>query len=252
MFRKHTTDAHAADYELHSQNEGIAVAPLARAKSMGRTIAVAAALCLVLSACETMQKSMDKVKEINPFKGEKTVSDTTANAADVNTNDMGDPRKGAVTESGIGALSNSDVGYYMDQQEHKLRAQLNGSGVSVTRTGETIILSMPGSATFATNSSDVSANFYPVLDSVGHVLNEYEQTYVDVIGHTDSRGSAQYNQRLSERRAGSVARYLENRKVVPQRIEARGMGETSPVAPNDTKDSRALNRRVEIKLAPVT
>ena len=140
----------------------------------------------------------------------------------------------------------------MDQQEAKLREQLRGTGVSVTRSGDTIILNMPGNVTFATNSSDISADFYPVLDSVGIVLNEYEKTYVDVIGHTDSRGSEQYNQRLSEQRAASVARYLESRKILPQRMVTTGKGELDAIASNDTPDGRALNRRVEIKLTPVT
>jgi outer membrane protein OmpA-like peptidoglycan-associated protein len=111
---------------------------------------------------------------------------------------------------------------------------------------------MPGNITFATNSSNISANFYPVLDSVALVINEYEKTYIDINGYTDSTGSEAYNQTLSEARARSVAGYLESQKVLPQRIVTRGMGESQPIATNDTPEGRSLNRRVEIILTPIT
>jgi len=94
--------------------------------------------------------------------------------------------------------------------------------------------------------------FYAVLDSVVLVLNEFNQTYIDVVGHTDSTGSKELNQRLSEQRATSVARYLNSHKVLTERIIARGVGPGSPVASNETAEGRALNRRVEIVLTPVT
>jgi outer membrane protein OmpA-like peptidoglycan-associated protein len=153
---------------------------------------------------------------------------------------------------GIGALAGGGVGYYMDRQEDKLRAQLQNTGVSVTRNGDNIILNMPGNVTFATDSSNISADFYPVLNSVALVINEFEKTYIDINGHTDSTGAESYNQTLSEARASSVARYLESQKVVPQRIITRGMGESQPIADNDTPEGRALNRRVEIVLTPIT
>jgi outer membrane protein OmpA-like peptidoglycan-associated protein len=140
----------------------------------------------------------------------------------------------------------------MDQQEAKLRAQLQGTGVSVTRSGDNIILNMPGNVTFATDSSNISSSFYPVLDSVALVINEFEKTYVDVVGHTDSTGAAEYNQRLSERRAQSVADYLRSRQVLSQRLLVRGMGASSPIASNDSPQGRQQNRRVEIVLVPVT
>ena len=102
------------------------------------------------------------------------------------------------------------------------------------------------------NSSNISADFYKVLDSVALVLNEFDKTYVDVVGHTDSTGALQYNQTLSEARASSVARYLESQKVVSPRIITRGVGPSSPIASNDTPEGRALNRRVEIVLTPLT
>ena len=154
--------------------------------------------------------------------------------------------------AGIGALTGGLVGNYMDRQEAKLRAQLQGTGVSVTRNGDQITLNMPGNVTFATDSSDISANFYPVLDSVALVVNEFKQTYVDILGHTDSTGRADYNQALSERRATSVARYLESHQVLGERIIMRGLGQNAPIADNSTPEGRAMNRRVEIILTPLT
>jgi outer membrane protein OmpA-like peptidoglycan-associated protein len=140
----------------------------------------------------------------------------------------------------------------MDQQEAKLRAQLQGTGVSVTRQGNHIILNMPGNITFATNQSAINANFYPVLDSVALVLEEFEKTLVDVVGHTDSTGSDTINQPLSEDRAASVGAYLMSRGVIPQRLVTAGFSSRKPIADNDTAEGRALNRRVEITLVPLT
>ena len=223
---------------------------LARLKSPGHTLATAALVCLALSACETLQSE-------DPFTGERQVSKTAVGlgvgaVGGAIAGGIAGGRKGALIGAGVGALAGGAVGYYMDQQEAELREQLRGTGVSITRSGDTIILNMPGNVTFNTNSSDISADFYFVLNSVGIVLNEYGKTYIDVIGHTDSRGSEQYNQRLSEQRTASVARYLESHKVLPQRIVTTGKGELDPIASNNTPDGRALNRRVEIKLTPVT
>ncbi len=213
-----------------------------------RGIALATAVSLALVGCQTT----------NPYTGEKEVNKTTKGAAvgaaagAVVGAIVSGNRKAVLIGAGIGALSGGAVGYYMDRQEAKLREQLRGTGVSVTRHEDTIILNMPGNVTFATNSSNVSADFYPVLDSVALVINEFDKTYVDVIGHTDSRGAAEYNQRLSEKRADSVSQYLRSREVVHQRLLTRGLGEEAPVATNDTVEGRTLNRRVEIQLTPVT
>ena len=134
----------------------------------------------------------------------------------------------------------------------KLRQQLEGTGVSVTRIGDNITLNMPGNITFAVDSADVNANFYGVLDSVALVLNEFNKTFVEVAGHTDSDGSDQYNQSLSERRAGSVASYLSARQVRSDRLLTVGGGEKYPVASNATQEGKAQNRRVEITIVPVT
>ena len=213
------------------------------------SVALATAITLALAGCQT----------VDPYTGEQKTSNTAkgtgigaVGGAVVGAIVTGGSRKGVLLGAGIGALSGGLVGNYMDRQEAKLRAQLQATGVSVTRVGDTIILNMPGNVTFATNSSNVSADFYPVLDSVAIVINEFEKTYVDVVGHTDSTGSRDYNQRLSVARASSVGRYLESQKVLPQRILTHGMGQDAPIASNDTPEGRSLNRRVEIRLTPLT
>ena len=213
-----------------------------------RVLAAMLAAALALPACTTT----------NPYTGEEEVNKTSKGAgigalAGIATAILvGGNRKTLLLGAGIGALAGGGIGLYMDKQADKLRMQLQSTGVSVTRNGDNIILNMPGNVTFATNSSNISADFYKVLDSVALVLNEYEKTYVDVIGHTDNTGALQFNQTLSEARASSVARYLESQKVVSQRIITRGAGPSSPIASNDTPEGRALNRRVEIVLTPLT
>lgn len=161
-------------------------------------------------------------------------------------------RKKALIGAGVGALAGGGVGYYMDVQEAKLREQLQGTGVGVSRIGDEIILNMPGNVTFATNSADVKSNFYGVLNSVSLVLKEYEKTVIEVAGHTDSRGSETYNHSLSVRRAASVGEYLRTQGIEDLRLITVGYGESRPIADNDTDVGREQNRRVELTLAPIT
>src|ERR1043166_9588902 len=161
-------------------------------------------------------------------------------------------RRGALIGAGGGALIGGGVGAYMDAQDRKLRQQLQGTGVSVTRQGNNIILNMPGNVTFKTASADLNPSFTSVLDSVALVAKEYDKTLVSVEGHTDNVGKNEYNQTLSEQRAASVATYLSQHGVAANRIAAEGFGETRPIASNDTDAGRAQNRRVEIHLEPLT
>lgn len=161
-------------------------------------------------------------------------------------------KKRALVGAGLGALAGAGVGNYMDRQEAKLRAELDRTGVSVTRVGDNITLNMPGNVTFSTDSAGLNAQFFEVLNSVGLVVNEFEQTVIEVAGHTDSTGSDTYNQGLSERRADAVASYLETRDVRGDRIISLGMGESRPITTNDTASGRQANRRVELTLVPLT
>ncbi len=153
--------------------------------------------------------------------------------------------------AGIGGLAGAGIGAYMDKQERDLRARTAGTDVEVTRRGDDLVLNMPSGITFATDSANVQPQFRPTLDQVADVLKEYNQTYIDVYGHTDSTGSDAYNQTLSERRASAVANYLTGQGVQSARIGTRGFGETQPIASNETEEGRAENRRVEIKIVPI-
>ena len=152
--------------------------------------------------------------------------------------------------AGIGAIAGGAVGRYMDQQEAELRRETAGTGVDVIRQGDDIILRMPSGITFDVDRYDVKPQFQSTLNEVANTLAQYQQTYIDIYGHTDSTGSDAYNQALSERRAQSVASYLSSRGVAPARMATRGFGETQPIADNATEYGRAQNRRVEIKVVP--
>ena len=161
-------------------------------------------------------------------------------------------RQRALVGAGVGALAGGGIGAYQDRQEAALRRELAGSGVDVVRQGDNITLNMPGNITFAFDSSNLQSQFYPILNNVADTLNDYNQTVIEVAGHTDSVGDAGYNQNLSVERAQSVANYLSSRGVMQQRMIVTGAGETRPIASNDTEAGRAQNRRVEITIVPVT
>ncbi len=219
---------------------------------MIKQLAACAAASVLTAGCQTL----------DPYTGENRTSTATKGAAIgagagavlgiLTGDDSKDRRKRALIGAGVGGLTGAAAGAYMDRQEAKLREQLQGSGVSVTRVGDEIVLNMPGNITFQTNSSDLNPQFFSILDSVALVLKEYDKTVIEVVGHTDSTGSAEYNQSLSERRAGTVALHINNSGINRQRILAFGRGLTQPVADNSTAAGRALNRRVELTLSPIT
>ena len=206
----------------------------------------------LLTACTTLDPYTREEKTSSATKGAAIGAATGIAIGLISGDSSSERKKRALIMGGVGGLAGGGVGYYMDQQEMKLRQQLEGTGVSVTRMGDNITLNMPGNITFAVDSADVSSGFYAILDSVALVLNEFNQTLVEVAGHTDSTGSEQYNQALSERRANSVAAYLRSRQVMGDRLMVVGAGEAYPVAPNDTASGRQLNRRVEITIVPLT
>lgn len=214
--------------------------------NFARTVLLAVGVATVIAGCYTT----------DPYTGERKVSDTTKGAgigalAGAAVGGIAGKGKGALIGAGVGALAGGAVGNYMDRQESKLRAQLQGTGVSVTRTGDTINLVMPGNITFATGSADLNASFFSVLGSVALVLKEYDKTTIEVSGHTDSTGSAQKNQQLSQQRADTVAQFLHSKGIPEQRIASTGYGSTRPVTSNSTSQGRQQNRRVELTLTPV-
>lgn len=216
-----------------------------------QAVAVVTLSALFLAGCTTT----------NPFTGESQISNTAGGAligagggaigGALIGAAAGDARVGALIGAGVGALAGGAIGNYMDQQEAELRAQLAGTGVSVTRVGDNIVLNMPSNITFGVNQSDVQPQFQNTLRSVALVLQKYNQTLVDIVGHTDSTGSASYNLTLSQQRATAVSRVLSQNGVDPRRFFVEGRGFSQPIASNDTEAGRAQNRRVEIQIIPI-
>lgn len=161
-------------------------------------------------------------------------------------------RQRALVGAGVGALAGGSVGAYQDRQEAELRRRTANTGIEVSRDGDVIKLNLPDGVTFDFNSAALKPQFRPALDEVAATMAEYNQTIVEVSGHTDSVGSDDYNQKLSEQRANSVANYLVGKGLMRQRFEVIGMGERYPIASNETDSGRAMNRRVEIRVLPLT
>ena len=158
-----------------------------------------------------------------------------------------------IVGAGIGAAAGGYVGYRMDEQIRELDEVTAGTGVEVSETpnGDGILVNFPD-VTFAVNSTTISPMMRDTLDGVAQSMIDYPNSLIDVMGHTDSTGSEQYNLDLSRRRAESVANYLVSRGVSRARIETIGYGEQYPIADNSTEAGRSQNRRVEIRITPIT
>lgn len=218
-------------------------------KPFKQSLIALGASAVLLAGCTT----------INPYTGERQ----TSNAAKVAVGgaivggvagamvSRDNRLKGALIGAGIGGVVGGSVGVYMDVQEAKLREQMEGTGVTVSRNGDQIILNMPGNITFDVNEATLQSNFQNNLDGVAAILVEYPDTLIAIAGHTDSTGSRTYNQRLSERRAQSVADYLRGQGVQSVRLFPYGEGPDKPIADNNTAEGRAANRRVELVLEPI-
>ncbi|MEL6476460.1 MAG: OmpA family protein [Pseudomonadota bacterium] len=204
---------------------------------------VAAVCCTALIGCETVQNNQNTA--IGAGVG-------AAIGAAAGTLVGGNDRRNALVGAGIGLLAGAAVGQYLDQQQRELESSLAGTGAEVERNGDQLLVNFPGNVTFATDSAEISPQFYSTLDEVSGTLNRYPESYLDIVGHTDSQGSNEYNQALSERRAGSVGNYFRSRGVAPARIATFGQGETLPVANNATAEGRQQNRRVELRITPAT
>lgn len=195
----------------------------------------------------------------DPYSGEEKTSSATKGsiigaiggaAIGAASSSKSDRGKGALIGAASGGAIGGGVGYYMDKQEAELRNQLEGTGVRVVRNGDQIDLIMPGNITFDVNQTTIKPSFNSVLNSVALVLAKFDKTTIQISGHTDSTGAQNYNQLLSERRAGSVRDFLLNHDVAAKRTRAVGYGPNQPIASNDTASGREQNRRVELKLLP--
>lgn len=162
------------------------------------------------------------------------------------TGKLADVAKGAAVGGILGGLAGS----VLDAQQRALQSDLGGTGATVQNNGDYLTVTMPEAILFATDSATVSSAAAQNIYKVARNLQQYPNSRIEVVGHTDSTGTAAYNQQLSERRAQSVASLLVQGGVANSRIAAYGRGQTQPVASNDTTAGRAQNRRVEIIIRP--
>ncbi|MFA5982550.1 MAG: OmpA family protein [Methylococcaceae bacterium] len=210
---------------------------------MNKKSGLIAMLAISLSACMT-----------DPYTGQSTIGNTAkgggigaAVGAGAGTlfggNDLANAGWGALAGGVVGAA----VGAYMDQQEQQMQQSLQGTGIEVQRTAEnTLNVTLPSNITFGFDSANLTPQAQSALDSVANVLNQYPESTITITGHTDDTGADNYNQKLSEQRAGSVSAYLAQRGVNYTRLSQQGMGERAPKFPNTDEANRALNRRVEL------
>lgn len=212
-------------------------------------IAVSAAALTTTTACVT-----------DPNTGERRVSRAAigAGAGLIGGYLLGDviggrnDRTERIVGAGVGAIAGGAIGAYMDRQEQDLRRRTAGTGVVVEREGDELLVTVPAGITFPINSAEVQPQFRPTLDQIAQTLAAYPSTFVDVHGHTDPSGGDRINIPLSQNRAQSVANYLVQRGVNPARIATQGHGSSQPIADNSTEAGRIQNRRVDIRIIPVT
>ncbi len=222
-------------------------------KSSHAPIALAIAASLFLSSCATYTGQTNAPDDPNRTqRGALIGAAVGAVAGLLSGDDATERRQRALVGAGVGAVAGGAVGVYQDRQEADLRRRTAGTGIEVTRDGDVIKLNLPDGVTFDFGKANLKPQFYPALDQVAASMAEYNQTIVEISGHTDSVGSDEANQRLSEQRAGSVSNYLAGKGLMRERFEVVGMGERYPVASNDTDSGRAVNRRVEIRVVPLT
>ncbi|KAF1054034.1 MAG: putative lipoprotein YiaD [Stenotrophomonas maltophilia] len=210
---------------------------------------VAAATAFALMAGCAQQNPYDTqsqggVSKTAKYGGLGALAGAVAGAA-IDHNNRG---KGALIGAAVAGMAGAGYGYYADKQEAELRRQMQGTGVQVQRQGDEIKLIMPGNITFATDSSDIAPSFYAPLNNLASSFKQFNQNSIEIVGYTDSTGSRAHNMDLSQRRAQSVATYLNSQGVDPSRLSTRGLGPDQPIASNASVDGRAQNRRVEVNL----
>ncbi|WP_140720264.1 MULTISPECIES: OmpA family protein [Gammaproteobacteria] len=227
-------------------------------RSASKCLSVALVSAIALSACATGGSYVQQDQYGNPTqqqnktgRGALIGAAIGAAAGLITGNSATERRQHAMIGAGIGALSGAAIGNYQDRQERALRERTANTGIDVKREGDNITLNLPDGVTFDFGKSTLKPEFYSALNGVASTLKEYNQTMIEVTGHTDSVGSDAFNQKLSEDRANSVAQYLTAQGVQRERMEVVGAGKRYPIADNSTDAGRAKNRRVEIRLIPL-
>lgn len=144
----------------------------------------------------------------------------------------------------IGGVAGGLIGHYMDEQAEKIQEDLEGA--TVERVGEGILITFDSGILFDIDSYELKEETRKNLDKLSVTMNKYDETEIKVLGHTDNTGTAEYNEKLSDKRADAVRTYLLANNVKGSRLTDIGYGETDPIASNETVEGRSLNRRVEI------
>lgn len=157
----------------------------------------------------------------------------------------GNTAMGAIIGAAVGGAAGAIIGRKMDKQAEEMAKVLGNETAEVKREGEGIVINFKEKVLFGFDRSDLNGNAQTNLTKLVEVLQKYPDTNIEIIGHTDSKGTDAYNQALSERRANAVVSYLRDRGISSTRLTAKGMGESDPVATNDTEEGRSQNRRVE-------
>ncbi len=155
----------------------------------------------------------------------------------------GNTAMGAIIGAAVGGAAGAVIGHKMDMQAEEMKKVLGDA--EVRRVGEGIVIDFKEKVLFGFDRSDLGTNAATNLDKLINVLNKYPDTDIEIIGHTDNKGTDDYNQGLSQRRANSVSAYLKNHGITSSRVSTKGMGESDPIASNETEEGRAQNRRVE-------
>lgn len=212
--------------------------------------AVMTASALALSACsnpDTMSNNNDFQKTQT---GAAIGAATGALAGLISGGDSKEKKQNALKGAVIGAAGGAVIGNVLDKQEADLRNSLGNDRVTITNTGDRLIVTLPQDILFASDSAALRTDLQSDLIAVANNLQAYPNSTVQIIGHTDNTGEAAYNQDLSVRRASSVATVLSGAGVNAGRLQTIGRGEDQPIASNLTEDGKAQNRRVEIVILP--
>ena len=194
------------------------------------------ALAVALTGCAAINSNKEK--------GAVVGAATGAAIGGVIGNQTGSTARGAIIGAAVGGAAGAIIGHQMDQKAKEITAAVPGA--TVTRVGEGLVVTFDSGILFDFNSDALKSTARSNLDNLAANLASFGDSKLVLVGHTDSVGTAQYNQGLSERRARSVANYLITKGVPSVRVEANGRGEAEPVQPNDTETGRSANRRVEV------
>ncbi|RYD57939.1 MAG: OmpA family protein [Sphingobacteriales bacterium] len=205
-------------------------------KNLRRLAAIVVAAGL-LSSCSSMNKTQKGA--VIGAGGGAVVGGAVGKAA-------GNTALGAIIGAAVGGTTGAVIGRRMDKQAQEIEKEVPGA--KVERVGEGIVVEFGESVLFQTAQSTLTTASYNSLDKLTTILNKYPDTNLEIDGHTDSKGTDEYNQGLSERRAESVANYLVSRNINRTRVVTRGYGERYPKYSNNTEEGRAGNRRVEFQI----